>query len=182
MKFRKAKIEDASSIVEIHNENARKNMDAGQQSFLLNETSVEKLTKRLNSSATQYFVATIEEKVVGFLQISIGIPDDELEEYEQLIFYNESDKELVDNKHVHLLTLAVYKDYQNKGIAKFIYESLFENFKGYSFSGFVVEYPLENRSSIRFHEYFGFEILGRFISDFHFSMKDYRSIFFFRRK
>lgn len=182
LKFRKAKIEDANSIVDIHNQNARKNIKSNGQGFLLEETSDERLIKKFNDNATQYFVSTIKNKVVGFLQISIGIPSDELEEFENTIFYSEEDKQLIDNRHIHILTVGVSRGYKKTGVGKFIYQSLFRRFRGYSFSAYVVEKPIKNNASKVFHEKLGFEIMGRFISDFYYSLEDYRSILYLKRK
>lgn len=67
-----------------------------------------------------------------------------------------------------------------KGIAQFMYKSLYEKFPQTLFSSFIVTKPIFNQRSLIFHEKQGFKHIGTFQSPQLMDLQNYESILMFK--
>lgn len=189
--FREAENNNIPAIVNIHNSSVRRKpgwwgqlrrflgMSLPDRGFLLTPTTEEEVSQKLASSA-RYFVATnSDHKVVGFVTLLQPIISDAM--LNQMIWKDESFKTKIANEnHFYINIVATRLDCMGKGVARFMYESLYQLFPNAYFSAFVVTQPIINNRSLIFHQKQGFEQIGVFRSEKVLDLENYESVLFFK--
>lgn len=189
--FREAENNDIPAIVNIHNSNVRGKLDCWGQirrflgmplpdrGFLLAPTTEEEVSQKLASSA-RYFVATnSDHEVVGFVTLLQPRISDAI--LNQMSWEDEGFKtKIASENHFYINIVATRLDCMGKGVARFIYESLYQLFPNAYFSAFVVTQPIINNRSLIFHQKQGFERIGVFRAEKLLDLENYESVLFFK--
>ncbi|MEB3150199.1 MAG: GNAT family N-acetyltransferase [Sphaerospermopsis sp.] len=179
--FREADNSNIREIVDLHNSNVLGENGTNDNGFLLAKISEEEVLKNLNNS-TQYFIAVNDsDEVVGYLSVSRPkITDDFLN---QIVWEDNDSKNKIINhqeQHLYIQVLATKQEYMGKGIAQFMYKSLYEKFPQTLFSSFIVTKPIFNQRSLIFHEKQDFKHIGTFQSPQLMDLQNYESILMFK--
>lgn len=179
LRFREATIPDQKAIIDIHNSCVRGQHSSEDRGFLLAKTDEDELVKNLNSK-TQYFIAVaFNDEVVGFLAISRPKISEPF--LNHILWQDDSCKsKILSDRHIYIQNIATQRDYMGKGIARFLYQSLYEIFPNSVFSTFVVTKPILNQRSILFHEKQGFQQVGTIKHDQFLDLKNYESVLLFK--
>ncbi len=74
--------------------------------YLEEELSVEKLTAELRDSNSQFYFATINDKIVGYLKLNTG----------------QAQTELKDDRALEIERIYALKEYHGKGVGQALYE------------------------------------------------------------
>jgi len=82
------------------------NTEENMQKYLDEGFSIEKLTAELNDKNAEFYFASLDEKVIGYLKLNFG----------------QSQTELKDNKAFEIERIYVLNEFHGKGIGKLLYE------------------------------------------------------------
>lgn len=82
------------------------NTEANMKKYLEEEFSITKLTTELNDKNAEFYFATHEDKVIGYLKLNFG----------------QSQTELQDEKAIEIERIYVLKDYQGKSVGQILYD------------------------------------------------------------
>lgn len=179
LNFREATILDRKAIIDIHNSCVRGQNFSEDYGFLLAKTSEDELVKNLNSK-TQYFIAVdFKDEVVGFLAISRPKISDRF--LNHILWQDDSYKrKILTDRHIYIQIIATKRDCMGKGVARFLYQSLYQLFPNSVFSTFVVTKPILNHRSILFHQKQGFQQIGTIKHEQFLDLKNYESVLLFK--
>lgn len=86
------------------------NSEENMKNYLEEGFSTEKLTKELTNKYSQFYFATLENEVIGYLKINFG----------------ESQTELKDNKALEIERIYVSKKFHGKNIGQLLYDKALE--------------------------------------------------------
>jgi L-amino acid N-acyltransferase YncA len=177
--FREAEREDIPAIIKIHNSNVRGQPGWRDRGFLLAPTTEEEVLQNLARSS-RYFVTTDgKHEVVGF--IALAQPKISEEMLNKMSWEDESvQTKLVSDYHFYINIVATRTDCTSRGIARLMYESVFQQFPPFYFSAFVVTQPITNARSLIFHEKQGFKRIGVFRAETFLDLKNYESVLFLK--
>lgn len=116
------------------------NSEENMSKYLDEAFSTEKLTTELNDSSTEFYFATLDNKVIGYLKLNFG----------------RSQTELQDPKAVEIQRIYVPKEFHGKKVGQLLYQKARkiaeQKNAGYVWLG-VWE---ENQKAIRFYQKNGF--------------------------
>ncbi len=147
--------------------------------FLLAKTTEKKILDQINNQ-TQYFVAVHQDleknnKVLGFLALSK--PHISPEFFDQIIWTDDSwQNKILSDQHLYINIVATHPEHMGKGVAQFLYKSLYETFPNAFFSTFIVSQPISNSRSILFHEKQEFYSVGTLKRESFLEFKNYESV------
>ncbi|MBF8963496.1 GNAT family N-acetyltransferase [Pontibacter sp. FD36] len=82
------------------------NTEENMNKYLEEELSVEKLTAELHDSNSQFYFATINDKIVGYLKLNTG----------------QAQTELKDDRALEIERIYALKEYLGKGVGEALYE------------------------------------------------------------
>lgn len=179
LSFVEAQTENIREIIGIHNANVRGQNLSHNAGFLLAKTTEAEIEQNL-SQGIKYFVAVnFSGEVLGFL--AWGKRKISAEFFNQIIWLDETCKDtIISDRHFYIKTVATKRDYQGKGIAQFMYKSVYEKFPNSCISAFVVSKPLGNVRSIQFHEKQGFQQVGILRKERFLDLENYESVLMFK--
>ncbi|MFB3386940.1 GNAT family N-acetyltransferase [Flavobacterium sp. LAR06] len=86
------------------------NSEENMKSYLENGFSTEKLTSELNNKDSEFYFATLEDTVIGYLKVNFG----------------ESQTELKDNKALEIERIYVSKEFHGKKVGQLLYDKAIE--------------------------------------------------------
>jgi L-amino acid N-acyltransferase YncA len=177
--FRKANSKDIKVIETIHNSNVRNQDLLSDRGFLLAKTTESEILQKISRS-TQYFVATtVNDKVLGF--VTISKPKISKDFLNQIIWKSNSYKDkIINDKHLYLQTSATHPEYGGRGVARFLYESLYKKFPDSYISAFIVTKPICNNRSLAFHSKQGFQPIGTLQAEQFLDLQNYESVLMFK--
>ncbi|MBD2355483.1 GNAT family N-acetyltransferase [Tolypothrix sp. FACHB-123] len=173
--FRQATTQDSKVICEIHNSNARGETAANQHGFLLEKTTEEEVVQNLNENI-QYFVAVnSSNEILGF--VTVAKPKISNIFLNQVIWQDDTYKpKILSEHHLYIQKVATKVDYMGKGIAQFMYKSLYEKFPNSVITAFIVSKPIFNERSFRFHQQQGFQQIGTIQKELFLDLRNYESV------
>ncbi|TAE59735.1 MAG: GNAT family N-acetyltransferase [Nostocales cyanobacterium] len=179
IQFRIIDDNDISEIVTIHNSNVRGENNTHNSGFLLAKTNQEEIQAKINKGTFYFVVVDINNQILGFVAVSKPeiMIDGNSNLLDMMIWDDESYKiRLLEDNHFYIQTVATKQEYMGKGIAQFMYQSLFDRFPNYIFSAFIVSKPIFNERSIKFHQQQGFLQVAKIQLDEFLDMKNYESV------
>ncbi|ERT04212.1 acetyltransferase family protein [Lyngbya aestuarii BL J] len=177
--FREANPQDIGEIIGIHNSHVRELNALNSHGFLLAATTEQEIIEKINHQ-TQYFVAVHQDleknnKVLGFLALSK--PKISPEFLSQIIWKDDScQNKILSDQHLYINIVATHPEHMSKGVAQFLYKSLYKTFPNAFFSTFIVSQPISNSRSILFHEKQGFYWVGTLKRESFLEFKNYESV------
>jgi len=86
------------------------NSEENMKNYLAEGFSSEKLTAELNNKDSEFYFATLENNVIGYLKVNFG----------------ESQTELKDNKALEIERIYVSKDFHGKKVGQLLYDKAIE--------------------------------------------------------
>ncbi|MCD0469802.1 GNAT family N-acetyltransferase [Flavobacterium sp. JAS] len=86
------------------------NSEENMKNYLDEGFSTEKLTAELNNKDSEFYFATLENNVIGYLKVNFG----------------ESQTELKDNKALEIERIYVSKDFHGKKVGQLLYDKAIE--------------------------------------------------------
>ena len=89
---------------------ATSNSEENMKDYLENGFSIEKLTSELNDENSEFYFATDEDKVIGYLKVNFGA----------------SQTELKDNDALEIERIYVLNEYHGKKIGQVLYDKALE--------------------------------------------------------
>lgn len=177
--FREADSGDIQAILNIHNSNARGQDASIERGFLLTKITEDEILKSLNHSGRYFVAAKRDGEIVGFVVISKPKISDEM--LERIIWENNSFKtKVTSERHFYIQIVATKPDCMGKGVAQFMYESLYKKLPNSFISVFIVTKPITNNRSLMFHQKQGFEQIGSLQVDQLLDLQNYESILVFK--
>lgn len=180
LSFVEAQPKNIGEIVDIHNSNVRGQNLSTNSGFLLAKTTEAEIQQNLNQGTNKYFVAVnFSEEVLGFL--ALAKPKISSEFLNQIIWQDNSCKDkILSVRHLYIKVVAIKQDYQGKGIAQFMYNSLYEKFPHSFISAFIVTKPSGNDRSLKFHQKQGFQQVGIWQEKQFLDLQNYESVLMFK--
>ncbi|RMG08154.1 MAG: N-acetyltransferase [Cyanobacteria bacterium J055] len=176
--FREANDRDIPEIVNIHNSNVRMNLTSLDRGFLIAEVNEQSVRDNL-SRGTQYWVAARANDILGF--VAISQPKISTEMLKQIDWNEESYQDKVrDPRHIFIQVLATQTEWSGRGVAQFMYRSLYDTFPNSFFSLFVVINPIVNQRSMNFHLKQGFKQIGTIRWEEFLDLKNYEDALMFK--
>ena len=177
--FREATNRDIPEIVSLHNSNVRTNLRSLDRGFLIAEVNEQSIRDNL-SRGTQYWVAAPSSgEILGI--VAISRPKISMEMLKKIEWDEESYQNKVrDPRHIFIQVLATKREWSGRGVAQFMYRSLYETFPNSFFSLFVVINPIVNERSLNFHLKQGFTQIGTIRSDEFLDLKNYEDALMFK--
>ncbi len=170
--FSKAKLKDVDQIIEINKSYLTLKTKSG---FFIRDLEKKEVIDSIEKGENSFYVVEGKKgRVLGYAEI--------LEEIDNVIIDNldwvdEKDKKiLLKNDYLLISKIATRRGIRRKGIGKFLYENLFENYKDKDFFAFIVTKPVENKTSIKFHKKMGFRKVAYFSKNEFMDIKNYESI------
>lgn len=85
---------------------AESNSDVNMQKYLNEGFTIEKLTSELNNPNSEFFFATLENQVIGYLKINFG----------------EAQTELKDDKTLEIERIYIIKEFHGKSVGQLLYD------------------------------------------------------------
>ncbi len=85
---------------------AESNSEENMQNYLAEGFTIEKLTSEINNPNSEFYFATFENQIIGYLKINFG----------------EAQTELKDNKTLEIERIYVVKDFHGKSIGQLLYD------------------------------------------------------------
>jgi len=181
LNLRPANINDLSLIVNLHNSNfLREKENYKEQGFLLERINIQDIKKEISDPEKKYYVLINKSNnILGYVSLANNI-DNSIISYVE--WEGNFDKKLIySKKHKYLAVLVIDKNYTGLGLAQYIYKQLFEKYPGSIFTAFIATNPFKNRKSLDFHYKQGFIIGGRFRKDNFCGLKNYKSLFLYKK-
>lgn len=116
------------------------NSEENMKNYLENGFSTEKLTSELNDRNSEFYFATLDNEVIGYLKLNFG----------------ESQTELKDNKALEIERIYVSKEFHGKNVGQILYDKAIQiaNQKNADYVWLGVWE--ENQRAIRFYKKNGF--------------------------
>ena len=117
----------------------------------------------------------ISHKILGFLALSK--PKITPEFLKQILWKDDSYRnQILSERHLYIKIVATHPNHRGKGVAQFMYKSLYETFPNSFLSAFIVNKPISNSRSIIFHEKQGFYPVGTLKLESFLDFKNYESL------
>src|SRR5690554_41482 len=116
------------------------NTQENMQKYLDERFSIEKLTAELNDKNAIFYIAQLENKIVGYLKINFG----------------DSQTELKDDKSLEIERIYVLKEFQGKKIGQILYDKAIEIAKQKDADYIWLGVWEENPRAIKFYKKNGF--------------------------
>lgn len=158
IEIRNAIESDLDKIVEISELNTINNVDDTSSGFLVSGYTKKEYMDYLNT-ADHFYVATIEDEIVGVL---LSFDQDKITENE---IVNNIIKYAVTTNFILIKQIFVDPNYKGYGVSATLYEYLFEKIpESMSLATVIVDKPF-NYASVKFHEKMGFEKIMGVIPD-----------------
>jgi predicted GNAT superfamily acetyltransferase len=152
IRIRKAKESDVDTIVKLSDINTIKNVQNSSNGFLVSGYQKEKYIAYIDD-AQYFYVATIDEKIVGVL---LAFDDSVIKPDEQV---NNIIKYSLNEEFVLLKQIFVNPEYKNKGIASKLYKHFYKMIDDKLYIACAIVNEPVNYASIKFHEKEGFAYL-----------------------
>jgi ribosomal protein S18 acetylase RimI-like enzyme len=152
IEIKKITLKDIDQLKEIgrktfHETFSESNSEENMQKYLDEKFSTEKLTEELNNTDSEFYFATLENKVIGYLKVNFG----------------ESQTELKDDKALEIERIYVSKEFHGKKVGQLLYNKAIQiaqqKNKDYVWLG-VWE---ENLRAVRFYTKNGFREFDKHI-------------------
>ncbi|MEG5164558.1 GNAT family N-acetyltransferase [Microcoleus sp. AT3-A2] len=177
--FREADREDIQAIVNIHNSHARGQNTSIERGFLLTQITEDEIVQSLNNSCKYFVSAKTDGKILGFVAISQPKISDEM--LNKIIWKDERfKKKVTSERHFYLQVVATKLDCMGRGVARFMYEEIYQVFPNSFISLFIVTQPIANTRSLMFHQKQGFEQIGTLQVDLFLDLENYECIVMFK--
>lgn len=177
--FREADSGDIQAILNIHNSNARGQDASIDRGFLLTKITEDEILKSLNHSGRYFVAAKTNGEIIGFVAISQPKISDEM--LNKIIWKDEIfKKKVTSERHFYIQIVATKPDYMSRGVAQFMYESLYKKLPTSFISVFIVTKPIANNRSLMFHQKQDFEQIGSLQVDQLLDLQNYESILMFK--
>nr|AIA10482.1 acetyltransferase (GNAT) family [uncultured bacterium] len=111
IKIKKATINDVDRLQKIGRETfyetfSAANTEENMKQYLRNEFTIEKLTAELSDLNSEFYFATLDNNVIGYLKLNFG----------------QSQTELKDEKAVEIERIYVLKEFHGKKVGQILYE------------------------------------------------------------
>lgn len=116
------------------------NSEENMKTYLEEGFSIEKLTAELNDTQSEFYFATHNNEVIGYLKLNFG----------------ESQTELKDNKALEIERIYVSKEYHGKNVGQLLYNKAIEIAKQKNADYVWLGVWEENPRAIRFYKKNGF--------------------------
>jgi L-amino acid N-acyltransferase YncA len=180
LNFIEAKSEHLGAITDIHNSNVLDPKKINDYGFLLAKTNEEEINQGLNNNSSHYFIAIDDSaEVLGILNLER--PKISQDFLDNLIWQDASCREqILSNRHLYIKIIATKINHRGKGIAQFMYRSMYAIFPDSCWSAFIVTKPVYNYRSMLFHKKQGFQPVATFQADVFLDLKNYQSTLVFK--
>lgn len=119
---------------------ATSNSEENMKDYLENGFSIEKLTSELNDENSEFYFATNEDKVIGYLKVNFGA----------------SQTELKDNDALEIERIYVLNEYHGKKVGQVLYDKALKVAKEKKAAYIWLGVWEENPKAIRFYQKNGF--------------------------
>ncbi|MCX2741252.1 GNAT family N-acetyltransferase [Pontibacter anaerobius] len=116
------------------------NTEENMERYLEEGFSIEKLTAELNNSNSEFYFATLNDNVIGYLKINFG----------------QSQTELKDDKALEIERIYVLKEFHGKGVGQVLYEKAMQCARQRSIDYVWLGVWEENPRAINFYKKNGF--------------------------
>jgi ribosomal protein S18 acetylase RimI-like enzyme len=123
------------------------NTEENMQKYLEKGFSIEKLTAELTDKNAEFYFATLDGKVIGYLKLNFG----------------QSQTELKDDKALEIERIYVLKEYHGKKVGQLLYEQAIEIAKQKNADFVWLGVWEENHQAISFYKKNGFIRLNKHI-------------------
>ncbi len=123
------------------------NSEENMKNYLEEEFSEEKLTAELKDENSEFYFATLDNEVIGYLKLNFG----------------ESQTELRDNKALEIERIYVSKEFQGKSIGQMLYDKAIQIAKQKDSDYVWLGVWEENPRAIRFYKKNGFVAFDKHI-------------------
>jgi len=123
------------------------NSEQNMKSYLEEDLSKEKLTEELNNKDSEFYFATTDNEVIGYLKLNFG----------------ESQTELKDNKSLEIERIYVSKEFHGKKIGQLLYDKAIEIAKINNAEYVWLGVWEENVKAIHFYKKNGFAAFDKHI-------------------
>lgn len=115
IEIKRVTVQDINQLKEIgrktfHETFSESNSEQNMQKYLDEKFSSEKLTEELNNSDSEFYFATLENNVIGYLKVNFG----------------KSQTELKDDKALEIERIYVSKEFHGKKIGQLLYDKAIE--------------------------------------------------------
>lgn len=115
IEIKRVTLEDVSQLQKIGRQTFQEtfsasNSEANMKNYLEEGFSIAKLTKELNDDNSEFYFATLENEVIGYLKINFG----------------ESQTELKDSKALEIERIYVAKEFHGKNVGQVLYNKAIE--------------------------------------------------------
>lgn len=108
----------------------------------------------LRNNPTLFYVADVNGKIVGYVMA-------QLEEGGRYILLTSMPEIFKEGKVVHLLSIAVLKDYQGRGIGSLLLQRIIESARKLGARRIYLEVRVSNERAQRLYKKFGFRVFAR---------------------
>jgi len=126
---------------------ASENNEANMKIYLDEGFSVAKLTTELNDNNAEFYFATLDDNVIGYLKLNFG----------------PSQTELQDDKGLEIERIYVLKDFHGKSVGKLLYDKAIQIAKQKCAAYVWLGVWEENHRAINFYKKNGFVPFGKHI-------------------
>lgn len=115
IEIKRITVQDINQLKEIgrktfHETFSESNSEQNMQKYLDEKFSTEKLTEELNNTDSEFYFATLENNVIGYLKVNFG----------------KSQTELKDDKALEIERIYVSKEFHGKKIGQLLYDKAIE--------------------------------------------------------
>jgi diamine N-acetyltransferase len=141
----KAKLNDIDQLQKIGRQTfeetfSESNSEENMKNYLEEGFSIEKLTTELNDKNSEFYFATLENEVIGYLKINFG----------------ESQTELKDSKALEIERIYVSKEFHGKSVGQLLYDKSIQMAKQKNVDYVWLGVWEENPRAISFYKKNGF--------------------------
>jgi ribosomal protein S18 acetylase RimI-like enzyme len=123
------------------------NSDKNMKNYLEEGFSNEKLRAELNDNKSEFYFATLDKDVIGYLKLNFGA----------------SQTEIKDNKAVEIERIYVSKEFQGKSVGQLLYDKAIQRAKQQNADSIWLGVWEENSRAIRFYKKNGFVAFDKHI-------------------
>jgi L-amino acid N-acyltransferase YncA len=175
MFFREATETDIVSIVAINNESVLPGIANG---FVLDAMQGKEVAAILSRRQETIYVSGVQGAVDAFVLIA---PGEDREVLDKVRWQSVQERYLfLTRSRLYIKKIAVHPAVRRRGRATFLYTALFDIFPARLFYAFITRAPVDNRSSVQFHQSMHFRISGNFASTVFSGLRNYRSELYVR--
>ncbi|MBD3290101.1 GNAT family N-acetyltransferase [candidate division KSB1 bacterium] len=176
IQYRKAIVSDIDQIIHINDSYVKTSADSG---FLISLMDKGQLENELAGKDHGYYVAQAAKgEIVAFLQMADSAGEKIMQQVKWIDRESENKYKSEPTKYIE--KVAVREDYQNKGLGSAFYKFIFKEYAGTVLYAFIVNNPIQNLVSLKFHQKMGFRECGIYEADEYGGLKDYQSVLMLR--